>query len=179
MGEEKGLFWNLGSNLPFLHAISALPKYPGRHTQVPLWFLGSQIAFRPQLTREHAKMQVPWAQVLSRLQSLSVWHWGLAFTEKKRSLACIFLDQHRLILYHFHKCHHNQQVFLQDKHKPHSCRMRVCQSPHIAGSWSRDCWQYKGFGRSHSCKSVVEDSPCLHGTQDLLPQQLKKGKHMQ
>ena len=74
--------------IPLLHAMLGSPKYPGIHSQIPLWYLDSQMALTPQLTKEHAKTQLPWAHVLSWLQSLSVWHWGLALTGKKGVLAC-------------------------------------------------------------------------------------------
>ena len=60
--------------LPLLQAIVGLPKYPGLHSQTPLWFLGTHTAFKPQSTSEQANTQLPCEHVLSKLQSKSVSH---------------------------------------------------------------------------------------------------------
>ena len=75
--------------IPLLQAIVGFPKYPGLHSQIPLWFLGTHTAFKPQLTREHANTQLPCEHVLSKAQSKSVSHCGLASTKKRKYSACI------------------------------------------------------------------------------------------
>ena len=61
-------------NIPLLHAMDGLPKYPGMHLHTPLWFLGRQRAFNPQLTSEHAGTQLPCEHFWSNWQSKSDSH---------------------------------------------------------------------------------------------------------
>ena len=78
--------------------------------------------------------------------------------------------------YPVHKCHHSQLMYPQDIYMPHF--WWKCQWPHTAETWSKDCWQDKGFDKFRSCKSILKDSPCPHDTQVLQLQWLKLGKHM-
>ena len=101
-----------------------------------------------------------------------VWH---SLKEGRKYRACI-MGGNVKSFYPVHKCHHSQLMYPQDKYMPHS--WWKCQWPHTAETWSKGCWQDKGFDKFHSCKSILEDSPCPLDTQVLQLQQLKLGKHM-
>ena len=101
-----------------------------------------------------------------------VWH---SLKEGRKYGTCI-MGGNVKPFYPVHKCHHSQLMYPQDIYMPHF--WWKCQWPHTAETWSKDCWQDKGFDKFHSCKSILEDSLCPHDTQALQLQQLKLGKHM-
>ena len=102
-----------------------------------------------------------------------VWH---SLKEGRKYRACI-MGGNVKSFYPVHKCHHSQLMYPLDKYMPHSWYLDY-QWLHTAETWSKGCWQNKGSDKIHSCKSILEDSPCPHDTQAPQLQQLKLGKHM-
>ena len=148
------------------------------HSHTPLWFLGRQRAFNPQLTSEHAGTQLPCEHFWSNWQSKSDSHWGLASTiRKKWHSACISGKSLSKIFYHFHMCHHIQLKFPQDIYMPHSWLRILCLWPHTAETLSKDWSHDKGSDKIHSYRSIGVDNPCLLYIQVLLLQLLKRQAH--
>ena len=103
-----------------------------------------------------------------------VWH---QLKEGKKTFNMHYNTKDQELLYRFHKCHHSQIMYPQDKYMPHSWYLDY-QWLHTAETWSKGCWQDKGSDKFHSCKSILEDNLCRHDTLAPQLQQLKLGKHM-
>ena len=73
------------------------------------------------------------------------------------------LSTNKRPIYHFHMCHHSQLRFLQDKYMLHSWLKLESQWQYTVETLSKDCWQDKGSGKFHACKSIWVDNPCQLG----------------